>query len=561
MENIYMNREKIKNLIDKYEIISFDIFDTLIKRNCRNYLDVYKLCEKRIQSMYLQLDNYDFYSDRIRAEINAYKKYQFPTIDEIYEEIKLPQELKNSIKNVEIEVEFDLICKNYEIMEVYQYAKSRNKKIIAVSDMYLQNKILKQLLQSVGIFIDDIFVSCDWKADKSSGCLFIKVMNEMNISRDNILHIGDNFKADFLGGKKANITSLYYRYKNQKLQYYRNRKDEYLYPFILNNISLLDNPIQRLGFEVMGPIVYGFCDWIYNVSQRENYDVLFFCARDSFQTYQNYIRMHPDEKEKCRYMYVSLTSLEAPYKACISNNVSEKEIEQLKNIRQYFKERGIRGKVGIVDSGFGGHTQEMLKNILSDSIEEIHGIYMRISNEFARNTEDKKVAPYLYLNNKDRVFAKISGAFFEFLISASHGRTIRYEKTTEGTMPVLDDSSFDSTIIDEFQLGIQKFIDSWGNKLGCSCPINKKDIEKSFYYFSFFPKFKHVQLIKNATHGNEIREPIVLEYNNKSILCFLKKLEKTTWKGGFFVDNTRFAHFLCFVYLKMDMILQKILGY
>ena len=38
---------KIKDLIDNYKIISFDIFDTLLKRNTIKPIDIFELVEKK----------------------------------------------------------------------------------------------------------------------------------------------------------------------------------------------------------------------------------------------------------------------------------------------------------------------------------------------------------------------------------------------------------------------------------------------------------------------------------------------------------------------------------
>ena len=39
--------EKIKSKVENYEIVSFDIFDTLLKRNVKKPTDVFKYVEKK----------------------------------------------------------------------------------------------------------------------------------------------------------------------------------------------------------------------------------------------------------------------------------------------------------------------------------------------------------------------------------------------------------------------------------------------------------------------------------------------------------------------------------
>ena len=45
MEKVF-NR-KLKKLIDSHDVVSFDIFDTLIKRNCMYPTDVFQIVENR----------------------------------------------------------------------------------------------------------------------------------------------------------------------------------------------------------------------------------------------------------------------------------------------------------------------------------------------------------------------------------------------------------------------------------------------------------------------------------------------------------------------------------
>ena len=67
------NTRKLKKIIDSKEVISFDIFDTLIKRNCQKPIDIFKIVENRYNNQNKNEIN-DFSMKRIQAEIKARKK-------------------------------------------------------------------------------------------------------------------------------------------------------------------------------------------------------------------------------------------------------------------------------------------------------------------------------------------------------------------------------------------------------------------------------------------------------------------------------------------------------
>ena len=65
-----MIKEELKQLIDENEVISFDIFDTLLLRNVHQPSDIFRIVEKCVEKRY-QIK--DFCRNRVIAEANARK--------------------------------------------------------------------------------------------------------------------------------------------------------------------------------------------------------------------------------------------------------------------------------------------------------------------------------------------------------------------------------------------------------------------------------------------------------------------------------------------------------
>ena len=98
---------KIKNKILNYDVISFDIFDTVIKRDIKNPSDIFDLIEKKYNIK-------DFKKIRILAEKNARinSKDEEISIDDIYKNMDYSKEETKKIKAIEIQIEKDVCTRN-----------------------------------------------------------------------------------------------------------------------------------------------------------------------------------------------------------------------------------------------------------------------------------------------------------------------------------------------------------------------------------------------------------------------------------------------------------------
>ena len=165
-----------RNMLEKAEVISFDIFDTLVKRNVPNPNEIFNIVEKKAGL-------FGFAKKRIEAAHSA--KYNAVngevTYDEIYAQIDgISDEQRNELKQLELDIEKKYLQANWEMKEIYDWCVNHHKKIIAVSDMYLPARKLNELLVENGFYIEHIFVSCEEHASKRSGKLFDIVSKKIN---------------------------------------------------------------------------------------------------------------------------------------------------------------------------------------------------------------------------------------------------------------------------------------------------------------------------------------------------------------------------------------------
>ena len=104
-----VNADKILKEVKNYDIVSFDIFDTLLKRNVKEPTDVFSYMEKKYQ-----IDG--FCEKRIEAEKTARKKKNGleVTLKDIY------TEFGTDYSDEELETESELLIANDEVYPIFR---------------------------------------------------------------------------------------------------------------------------------------------------------------------------------------------------------------------------------------------------------------------------------------------------------------------------------------------------------------------------------------------------------------------------------------------------------
>lgn len=194
---------KIKPQIDTAEIISFDIFDTLLFRPYVRSTDMFYHIEK-----ILQLPG--FAAARINIERTLRLKRNTTrnvTFDEIYNHLDPPFQ---SVQPFEINFEKRILRPNPEMRQIYTYAKRQRKKIIIASDMYFPKLVIADILKQNGFnHYDQLYVSADVGFHKRTGTLFQKILSDFkNIPANRVLHIGDNPISDYQSPLKIGLQAV-----------------------------------------------------------------------------------------------------------------------------------------------------------------------------------------------------------------------------------------------------------------------------------------------------------------------------------------------------------------
>ncbi len=297
-----------KRIISKYDVVTFDVFDTVLKRNVRHPRDVFSLVAT------LDVKYKDFAQYRIEAEAAAREVAENgeATYEDIYAKLPYTEDEKNILKEKELALEKQVLVSNIKVYDVYCECLRQNKRVFFISDMYHSKDTIAKWLGNCGYDkYEDIIVSCDYKLKKKDGSLFKALLQRENIKPQNILHFGNSKKSDILGAAIAGIRACYIPTWENNTEYLKpvgkTLGDSYLTALVNNNIRTMDSRAALLGYEVVGPIVLGYCKWLNRFAK--NIDTILFLSRDMHLFYDAYIKMYSDDASKCHYVRISRQSI------------------------------------------------------------------------------------------------------------------------------------------------------------------------------------------------------------------------------------------------------------
>lgn len=450
--------DSIINQIEKYDIVSFDIFDTLLKRNVKKPTDVFEYIEKKNNKT-------GFCEQRIAAEKRARTKKNGVevTLSDIYAE--MPYDFSSE----ELEAEGELLIANDWILPVYKHAL-KSKRVIITSDMYLPEEFICQILEREGLGgYEELYLSSSVGKTKYSGELFELIIGELG-KENRLIHIGDSYRSDFEVPKKHGVDAIHIPTKIEKNTFKLKEVgiEENIINSFLNNTSPIGkSKYYRFGYEKFGMFLWGYSKWLHKFVKDSDIKDVYFFSRDGLIMKKAFDALYNDVQT--HYLEVSRRSLRVPilwmnyelphvinmispsklvsltsifdgvgldinnyrsliekYNFTAETTFDRKELLENKNLNSLYSELGsdietvskkeyellvkyieqnhLSGKFAIVDIGWSGGMQRYLIETLNKlGIDaSIKGYYIGVADYYKRNIE---VVPYLDLN----------GYLFDFL--------------------------------------------------------------------------------------------------------------------------------------------------
>lgn len=260
-------------------VLSLDCFDTLLWRDTHAPQDVFSALgapnpQQRVWA-----------EQRARGTAALRRRRNEVGIAEIYAE--LAPNAAADARAAMVAHELAMEARHYfgfaPVIALMQAARARGLMVIIVSDTYLDQEQLGALIANaagdeVRALIDRIFCSSEYGVSKGEG-LIGKVVAELGLPRDTILHIGDNRAADLVAGQKAGVHALHLKQFSATTEQ-RLRLEAATSAMIHAGKAAdgptaqphraaiaiaepgIDDAAERLGYTTIGPVLRGFADWI-----------------------------------------------------------------------------------------------------------------------------------------------------------------------------------------------------------------------------------------------------------------------------------------------------------
>lgn len=287
------------------QVLSLDVFDTALLRVLRQPVDVFAFIEPAVQGL-LGQPELPFSQSRVAAERVARQRHvqngcEDVTLDQVYaawaELTGVAPGDAARVRDLEISAEQRLCYANPMVLEAARAARQRGIRTVFVSDMYLPEAVIRNLLEANGYEAPEVFVSCTEGKTKHSGALFQGVFQKLECPAERILHMGDHAESDHHRPMELGVRTLHVDRSewggvplaDQQVALSGTGRTEVLssvFTGLARKRRLAAGAPgdlwDRLGYELAGPLMYAFVRWIAQRADEHGVRRLFFLSRDGY---------------------------------------------------------------------------------------------------------------------------------------------------------------------------------------------------------------------------------------------------------------------------------------
>lgn len=307
-------RSELLEKIAQADVVSFDLFDTLVMRKTLNAEDVIRLVECKLRERGVEIKN--FCQERLRSEKELSRSCA-PKLSEIYEDVLSRIEAADAtealtagkLAALEWETDVSLLIARKTVCEILEQAVALGKKVYIVSDSYYSKEQLGEILKKCSVACNvKILSSSDYGTGKTQGLFDVLLEKE---SGKRILHIGDDLIADVESAGRRGI-SAYRLYSGKELF---EAVGCFGIPDDMDSVAdclkigmfvekIFNNPFQfesedlrisvsdayDIGYLFCAPVISDFVHWFEIIVREQHLENIWFCARDGFLIQRLYRR-------------------------------------------------------------------------------------------------------------------------------------------------------------------------------------------------------------------------------------------------------------------------------
>ena len=200
-------KSRLLELAGAYDVISVDLFDTLVMRQTMFAEDVAEIVSYRCQEKGIRIEN--FCGKRMESE-KALSAEAAPTLTQICERVLEGVGAAGltaaQLAETEWAVDYDLLVQRRQICEVIRELYRQGKEVFIVSDTYYTKEQIERMLEKCGIdFYTDCILSCCYQTGKKQKLFDVL---KQKISGRSCIHIGDDPDADIAAAQRNGIPAF-----------------------------------------------------------------------------------------------------------------------------------------------------------------------------------------------------------------------------------------------------------------------------------------------------------------------------------------------------------------
>ncbi len=185
------------------QIVSFDVFDTLIARPFREPSDLFSMLEDTWQQANRRcLLSFAKARSEAEASARAWAAGHKEEIDmfDIYNALQVTagvsEDCADTMRAAECEAEIRFCEPRCPGIELLKMALALGRRVVLISDMYLPGSVIRRMLKKCGVPEAPLYLSNERNALKWNGGLYRVALADLAVPPQQVLHIGDNWRND-----------------------------------------------------------------------------------------------------------------------------------------------------------------------------------------------------------------------------------------------------------------------------------------------------------------------------------------------------------------------------
>ncbi len=356
--------EAVKARIDTFDVVSFDMFDTLLIRRVSDPDTVKNATTRLIDNIAKQKGLWssfrlvDTLRKKVEDEHRARNGKTFPDHEANYDQF-MPEVLKqhlgehftdeifHQVASYEMRMESEILVTRQAFVALLEYLQLHSKRLFLLSDMYLPSHWLKRLLadKKLDVFFEAIVSSADSFQAKASGTAYPLLAKNYDLDNARWIHIGDHPWSDgekpsefgidaFVITDKQEIKrkkiAKRYEFLAQKQPIWAGRNlQQVMLPLEAENVERSE--LYADGYQFFA---YLFGTMLFKLKKRADelgIKKLYFCAREGWMLKKCWELMAPTlwpeevDQYELHYLYVSRLSLGKASRANVGLTIADIE--------------------------------------------------------------------------------------------------------------------------------------------------------------------------------------------------------------------------------------------